>query len=315
VEGMSERPFFAMVNTTIVHRPYNPPRPYKKAELGSLDRPRWFLLEKIFDREEHINREDIRENRVYDLMTNEGLGKYLADPDYLSDAEIEVLQKLYAASIKYLDSQLERLLLWMENSGYKEDTIIILTSDHGEYFGEHDLLSHPHFLFNEGLHVPLVMSGPNIPEGQRRDDLVSLVDIFDTICDLISISPPEETTGEPMFGAETNDVVYAEHGVVLPYKNESERYQFIDEKEKRKRFGAGRKAAISEDTIYVLDSNENINAFDKESGEKRDSCDLNVEEYRNIIENKLGPGFSPIKKDVDLSKDTKENLRKLGYMD
>jgi len=63
VEHDLEPPFFGMVNTTVVHSPYDPPRPFKERATPELKRPRWFFLEYLLDTEEQLQRDDVRPER------------------------------------------------------------------------------------------------------------------------------------------------------------------------------------------------------------------------------------------------------------
>ena len=72
-------------------------------------------------------------------------------------------------------------------------------------------MTHGDGLYKESLHVPLIIDGPNVPT-TRRDDPVSLVDVFDTVCDLASIPAPEETSGRSVFGDGSREFVCAEYG-------------------------------------------------------------------------------------------------------
>ncbi|MEO8275481.1 MAG: sulfatase [Thermoanaerobaculia bacterium] len=90
----------------------------------------------------------------------------------------------YDSSIAYVDRQLERLFRELESDGLAANTLIVLTSDHGESFGEHDLAGHG-YLYDDNLHVPLFVSVPGSQDGGKRVlHQVRSIDITPTILDL-----------------------------------------------------------------------------------------------------------------------------------
>lgn len=94
----------------------------------------------------------------------------------------------YDASIAYLDSEIDSLLSRLERTGNLEHTLVILTGDHGELFGEHGLEEHGNSLYDRSLHVPLILWYPGvIPEGGRIAATVSLRDLGSTIMDLAGL--------------------------------------------------------------------------------------------------------------------------------
>ncbi|MGH7823441.1 MAG: sulfatase family protein, partial [Candidatus Binatia bacterium] len=87
----------------------------------------------------------------------------------------------------HLDGELRRLLSWLEASGRGDSTTVIVTSDHGEYFGEHRLLWHSKHLHRPVLDVPLIIKGPRVKPG-RTDRRAQGPDLFPTILDLLGVS-------------------------------------------------------------------------------------------------------------------------------
>jgi tetratricopeptide (TPR) repeat protein len=73
----------------------------------------------------------------------------------------------YDGEAAYVDAQLGRLLLGLEAGGRLADTVVAVTSDHGEGLGEHGELSHTYLIYDSVLHVPLIVAGPGVPAGRR----------------------------------------------------------------------------------------------------------------------------------------------------
>jgi arylsulfatase A-like enzyme len=87
-------------------------------------------------------------------------------PFTAGEEDYQELKNRYDDEIRYLDSQLEELVTLLDSEGLLENTVVAFTSDHGEAFGEHDRVKHGHTLFEEEVHVPLILRGPGITPGR-----------------------------------------------------------------------------------------------------------------------------------------------------
>lgn len=106
------------------------------------------------------------------------------------------LRHRYAGEVRYADRTLARFLRSLRETGVLADSIVVLTSDHGEEFAEHDRMGHSKSVYDEVLRVPLLMWAPGlIAPGSRIEELVSLVDVVPTILDLLEIEPPSALQG------------------------------------------------------------------------------------------------------------------------
>jgi arylsulfatase A-like enzyme len=104
---------------------------------------------------------------------------------------------LYDGGIAFMDHELGRLLATLEERGVLENTVVVVTSDHGEMFGEHELGNHGHALYMPLLHVPLVMRYPSrVPAGSRSDATVGLRDLAATLLDVAGIGPAPGIEGQ-----------------------------------------------------------------------------------------------------------------------
>lgn len=128
----------------------------------------------------------------YPLMVHrdEQLASYPRD-------EKEIRQHIaeYYAMITHLDHEIGRLLDALEESGEKDNTIIIFTGDNGLAVGQHGWLGKED-IYEHGVRVPLIMAGPGIAENKRNDAYVYLYDIFPTICDKLNIDIPASVDGK-----------------------------------------------------------------------------------------------------------------------
>lgn len=111
------------------------------------------------------------------------------------DRDAKHLIDLYDASICQLDEQIGRVVDHLQMSGLIDQTIIVITSDHGEEFLEHGHLMHGKFHFEEVIRVPLIVRGPDVPRNRRIGHPVSLVDIMPTVLGCLGIDTPDVQDG------------------------------------------------------------------------------------------------------------------------
>lgn len=90
-----------------------------------------------------------------------------------------------------MDEQIARVLARLEQLGQRENTLIAIVADHGEAFGEHDFWSHG-ILYQEQLHVPLILHGPGAPRGRVIGERGRLVDFLPTLAELLDLPAPRE---------------------------------------------------------------------------------------------------------------------------
>jgi arylsulfatase A-like enzyme len=102
----------------------------------------------------------------------------------------------YLAEVRYVDDQVGRVAAEIMRLGLKQQTLVVLTSDHGEGLGDHDEDSHSCFVYDSVMRVPLVFWGPDeLVAGRRIEALVRTVDIAPTILDLLDMPPLPEAQG------------------------------------------------------------------------------------------------------------------------
>lgn len=99
----------------------------------------------------------------------------------LTEEDLRFLRQMYDAEICQLDDLLGDFFEWLDEEGLGEETLFVVTSDHGEEFVEHGSVLHGTTQYEELLRIPLLMWGPGVPAGQVIDAPVSTVDIVPTI--------------------------------------------------------------------------------------------------------------------------------------
>jgi arylsulfatase A-like enzyme len=161
-----DRPFFAFLNYMEAHRIRVPPRRFLERVLGTK------AVEPAYD----FDQSQGRFKRV-------SLG--LEAP--FSDAEREWIGAVYDATLLELDELLDRLFEQLRSRGLLDDTIVVLTSDHGEHLGERGSYLHQYSLHEGVLAVPLVIWAPRRLAAGREEVAVSNIDLFSTILELAQV--------------------------------------------------------------------------------------------------------------------------------
>ncbi|MBM3987779.1 MAG: hypothetical protein FJ294_07470 [Planctomycetes bacterium] len=164
-----DEPLFTFVHLYDPHAPYAPPPEFARLHDPSYGGPHnWYEL---------------------DAAARERL---VQDP-----AQVERMRSLYAGEVSYADAQLARLLEGLRAAGRLERTLVILASDHGEGLGSHGYwFDHGTFLFDEELHVPLVLRLPKAAQaGRRVKEQVRLLDVAPTVLDVLGLQPATPLSG------------------------------------------------------------------------------------------------------------------------
>ena len=118
----------------------------------------------------------------------------------------ENLARAYAAEVRNADRALERLWTALDRLGRLEDTLVVVTSDHGDAFGEHGSFGHGKDLYDEVLRVPLLFWAPDLVPGDRTlDGQVSLVDVAPSVLELLDLTPPLGLQGRSLVHAMKGD--------------------------------------------------------------------------------------------------------------
>ena len=159
----SRRPFFWFVNLLECHSPYMPPRPY-----GDVS-----LIERL--------KAAAEARRHYTL---DGIWRACAGLTRVPEATLDRMRRLYRGSIRYMDDWLGRLLERLDGAGVLDDTLVIVTADHGENLGEGGLIAHALSLDNRLIHVPLVMAGPG-----ATGSINSLAELPRLVADAADLEP------------------------------------------------------------------------------------------------------------------------------
>ena len=168
----SDQPFFLFVHLFDAHDPYHPPEPhfslFGEGYEGPIDG-------------HHVTSAD---SPVRGDM----------DP-----ADLKRLVSLYDGAIHFVDAELARLLEGLRAQGLRENTLVMVTADHGEEFFEHGHKTHRRQLYMESISVPLILSWPNgLPAGQVVKETTGLVDLVPTLLSAAGVESPVPTAGRDL---------------------------------------------------------------------------------------------------------------------
>ncbi len=252
--------------------------------------------------------------------------KYELKGDGYPKSEKGDIVKLYDGEIQYVDHALGELLQVMEEEGFFENTIVVLTADHGEEFWEHNARGHGHCLYPEVIRIPLMIYLPP-PLGSvcgRIYDYVSLVDIAPTILEILGLpegggmegrsilklmescesGPDDDNTGVSDFALFSENIQYPFRGEGLDGEKkgiyEGNFHLIYD-------FNSGEKELYE----LVSDPGElvDISADDEDTTDRLYSELMEWYETNLQIVEELAP-----QKEMEMSEEEKEMMRGMGYV-
>lgn len=168
------RPFFAFLNYMEAHRPFVPAARYRRRMMSPQQVQRSYRVDRSW---------------VPMWSYTFGLHEY-------SPIELETMAATYDATLAELDDLFADLLASLESKGYLDDTVIILTADHGEHLGEHHMLDHQYSIYQPLIRVPLIVKyAPKWTPGREPRPVMNF-DIFPTLLELAGVSMPPGLTSK-----------------------------------------------------------------------------------------------------------------------
>lgn len=169
-------PFLLFLNYMDVHRPIQPPRAYRTRYPGA-------------DPEFDMAADWSALHRDVNLGTRE-----------VTSAERTHLESQYDGALAYEDDQLKRVFDDLRTRGILERSLVIVTADHGEGFGDHGTFGHGHGVYQDVVHAPLIVKLPGQREGRRVATPVSLVDVMPTVLAALGLPPAANADGVSLLG-------------------------------------------------------------------------------------------------------------------
>ena len=196
-------PFFLWTSIPDPHPPYMVSEPYASMyDDIDIPLPAW--------------REGEKENKPYRQQLIEEWDKY--HDHYPEQEDILKLKRIYWGMVSCIDYYFGKFYDFLKKEGLLENTIIVFTSDHGDYMGDHHMIRKGPHLYEALTHVPLIFYYEDEFVTGETDAMVSNIDIFPTIFDIIGLECPSQVQGKSFSNVllgETNkhrEKVFMEHG-------------------------------------------------------------------------------------------------------
>ena len=263
IDQDQDKQFFVFLNYFDVHDPYTPPEPYR-SKYASTPNPGGLI--------------------------NGFMERYSPS---LTPEQIQTEIDAYDGSIAYVDYQIKSLFNELDARGLLDNTIVIITSDHGESLGEHGLLQHSASLYLDEIHVPLIVWGPGyMPAGISVDTPVTLTALPSTVLSLIGIT--DDTFPQPSLSALMSDDAPADWPDPI-----SELAHLVGAPEINPSTHGAMKSVVGDDMQYIVHEKFGEELYDwrKDPQELNNLIDESpsksiVESFKVYLENLIGELFT-----------------------
>lgn len=193
-----------------------------------------------------------------------------------SQSAENLARNAYDDCLRYLDDQIGRLLSELDHRGKLENTLILVTADHGEGFGEHGLAGHGVSLYRSELHIPLILAHPTLlPTGAEVTEPVSLRDVAPTILDVLGLATAPSFAGLSLSGTWNESISVAETRV--PVLSEVDRADHVPDEVEDAPARRGRmRSLVADGRTYILngDGSEELYDLHDDPEESNDLADL-----------------------------------------
>jgi arylsulfatase A-like enzyme len=266
------------------HWPYIPPSPFDKLYPGK-------------DKDFNTNRYTTLRDQIHN---------YKRFKRKVTDEEHNHLVSQYDGGIAYIDFHIGKLLALLKTIGQYENTMIIITSDHGEAFGERNFMEHNCSVYQDQVYVPLIIKYPNTNKSIVVNELAHSVDIMPTVLGVLGYEIPVNLQGQNLL----RDKRKKQSFVI------SERYP---RQSVLPRFNSTKRAIFSEEYKFISSTTGKRELYDlsKDPNEKKNLYDVNGSKSMEL-EAKLNQWLKITKEEpstaTKLDKDALESLKALGYI-
>lgn len=217
----------------------------------------------------------------------------------MNESDFALLRKTYRATLRYIDQFVEGLV-----QSTTDDTTIILAGDHGDHFGEHDRFGHQYSLFEELLHVPLIINGPHT-NGERIDDPVELRHLYDYVLDLARANAPRFV--------ERSETTVAEYLYPLSKKMIERSANGLPDYVRQYANGARSITAEGHKLVELSDGSELLLRL-HDDGEIRSDDERRADRLRRRLHDEFGPLRTVETANYVVSESVEDRLNDLGYL-
>lgn len=174
LNASKDQPFFLVKWILDPHFPYNPPPKFKQ----------------------RINVTPSKLSKKIDYFSN----LQFIVPDNWNEYDHEYLQELYKKEVESVDERIGFIIKALRHRGLFDSTYVVFTSDHGELLGERGQWGHGQNYYQLLVHIPLIITGPGIPKGQREKTVVSLLDLMATLKEFLGVEYQDNSQGRSFAG-------------------------------------------------------------------------------------------------------------------
>ncbi len=231
-----EKPFFMFVNFMEPHSPYDSSQQFRSQFLS---------------------------NKSLKVYSNK-LKDYLLGKINFSHDELKHLNELYDAEILYVDYWIGEMIDELKERNAWDNTIFIVTSDHGENIGDHSMVDHVFSLYESTIRIPLVIHYPRVfPANSKDYNIVQLTDIFPTLLEMTGIGTEKYLSQ----GNDISDINHQPERVAFSeYYYPKQVLAIFDEQERKsirlKKYKRQIRAIISNNMKYIWGSDGNCELYD-----------------------------------------------------
>lgn len=210
-----ESPWLFSINCFDPHHPFDPPQDYlDRYDPDSLPDPDYVVGE-------------LKNKPVFQQVDHDGAyGGMLLGYSKMTPRERREVTAAYYAMVELVDYNVGRILKMLDETGQRENTVVLFHSDHGELLGDHGIYLKGPFTYDCSVRVPLIASWPgHFKQGLKSDALVELVDLVPTLLEATGTEIPKRVQGQSIYDIccgdadphHHKDYVYAEYYVAQPF--------------------------------------------------------------------------------------------------
>lgn len=236
-------------------------------------------------------------------------GVYVSWINAMGCKNTKVLLEAYDACILAVDQELIRPIEEkLRTSGLYDKTIIIITADHGEAFGEHGIYGHGCSLYDEFIHIPLIIKMPHAKESKKIKGLVQSIDIMPTLLELVDIEKPHQAQGKSLVSfinarsdSDPNEYIFSQSALEeLIRSRDWKLYMGRD-------YGKSKYRKILFNLSFDPGEQKNVYSKNQAIAERLES---ELKKWGSLLPSYIDKEYSfP----PEISKETRERIKKTGY--
>ena len=297
IHSCSDDPFFLYIHNFDPHAPYMAPEPY------------------LFGTEPRGEFQKFKSWLVFGSRIPYIYKLHLQAIKPLTESEAQELRQRYLGEVEYVDASIYLIEKTLKEIGIWDDTLLIITSDHGEEFQEHGTLRHGNNLYFETIRVPLIFTGGVFKgESKKVESPVSLLDLYPTILEHYGMPVPQDCMGQslwPLIEGKTGGprIIFSE---MLQMIGRGYRLMSVvkDDCHFIKRVPYDEEISVKLELYnYVTDPQEQNDLCSREPGKCREMEQVLDSFYNSIPEKNL-----PDKTVDEVVKEIKKMMKVLGYI-